>query len=114
MSHFRCNNQQLLGHNFPYAGANCSSCGVSQYSLSRRPKKTKREYEIKKQKKGAYSEIQALAIDIWEQFGKDSRLGVGQIIGTLKRKGLRWGYQTLSEARQEGISIELFMHKSRG
>ena len=106
-----CHDNKL--HNFPYPGSDCNNCGVNQHTLGKKPKKIK-EHTIREQKKGAYTEIQALAIEIWEYFGKDKGTSVGQIIGVLKRKGLQWGYQVMATAKQEGgISIELFMFKSK-
>ena len=94
-------------HNFPMPGGKCLNCDVTQVELSAqfqpkpRPKK-----EVKPRKQ---TPMQYVASEIWLAYGspkmyKDvkgkQRPFFPLLLGLIKRKGMAWGWETLSNVKE--------------
>ena len=111
---------ELLGHDFPYAGARCLHCGIDQYTLSTgSPRKTKglsnafdkyRPPEnVPKARK--VNEMQALVHEVRTQFGETAKHGIGSFgyyMRFFKRVGLDRVRIFLSETKGKDTPKKLF------
>ncbi len=94
-------------HNFPAPNADCLNCGINQMDLSAQfqPKpQPKKEVKTRKQ-----TPLQYVAGEIWEAYGRPKnykdvkgkqRPFFPLLLGLIKRKGMNWGYETLSNVKE--------------
>lgn len=105
---------QMLGHDFPYTGANCTQCGVNQTELSggglrRATPSISNAFDMARFRaqpkpiRGIHSEIHSLVQEARVQFGETAKKGVGSFgyyLGFFKRLGALRVRQLLAEAKE--------------
>jgi hypothetical protein len=78
---------QRFGHNFPYAGAQCLQCGISQDELSAVP--PARPQIQPRPKRVQETFLKETAEKMFEYYGGKESFGL--FSGMIKRKGIEWG-----------------------
>lgn len=114
---------QLYGHDFPYPGANCTNCSVSQYALSgMAPRKIVVDNSLggflkkmapveAKPVKGIHSELHALVSEARHLFGETAKVGKGSFgfyLGFFKRIGIDRVRLIMSDIKEKGSPKKLF------
>lgn len=114
---------QTWGHNFPYTGANCMSCGVNQDELSGKRQRVDKTIQnvlrrIEKPKKvaGIHSQMHWLVDEMRKTFGETAKKGKGSFgfyLGMLNRIGFQEAYRLYKEVTDEPCQtpVKLFWWK---
>lgn len=112
---------ERFGHNFPYTGAACFGCGISQAELSGQASKKvtptmanpfARPVAVERKKvQGIHTELQALVDEVRQRFGETATKGRGSFgyyIGFFKKVGTDRVRLFLSEVKDAHTPQKLF------
>lgn len=102
---------QKFGHDFPYPGAKCLKCGVSQALLSQQAVLRRPVLKIKPPKKTLHSKDHLLADELTKYFREPKRFAM--FLGIIKRIGFSTALRLFSEVKEEKARDpkKLFMWK---
>ncbi len=106
---------QKFGHDFPYPGARCLRCGISQDVLSgRRPAASIKQTTIKKiitPKRGLHSKDHLLADELSKYFHEPKKFAM--YLGVIKRIGFATALRIFGEIKESKAQTpqKLFMWK---